>query len=595
MYGDGTHDSMMGGGEERGAPGGPPRDSRDRDGDGRHPHKDAKEVVCRDGAREYRCHCRHVDFLIGSYPEMGKDALIQRIDKLDDTSGGILEDQAIFDNALKSIRSHQEYYEAKLETMLVQQQGMVDKMINHLEIVEDRMKELERRAEVPGPGPDLPRDPAPESLVRRLTTLRTAAEGVAPMEGPMESAPYGPPRVDPSLLRHIPILSASVMFREETPEKGSVIGTPKRDTHEGMVEIDISSPPAAGMFGSRAAYERRVAKMDSEMRGGSSWESSVQDLRLGIWTMVGPGMEETKSGPREDMEIRGVYSHSPGHGSGGSIRLGAVIASDVGDAVRIEDLRGVKIPHYNTNPANSDDFILDWEYFAEEVVGEMRFGSDAGGKWACCTFPHLLAPKLKAELRDAIQERMIRTEEQCLDWLEQEERVDTPNQKLDDLWAIPLNFERGELRLREWRRYLRKYRPLLKQVEDWSESGEIRHILRDVLQAYLKKRVEDEQKKWAKKRMAVHIMSPDAQHPGIIEYFRRNFGSPERMISLKNSVYVEVFGETAGGRLLRLSSVEWRSREKLKLQIIPARRSLGSITQYVSIEQKLNSKKQSAY
>ena len=93
--------------------------------------------------------------------------------------------------------------------------------------------------------------------------------------------------------------------------------------------------------------------------------------------MVGPSMEETKSGPREDMEIRGVYSHSPGNESCGSIQLGGVTASDVGDAVRIEGLRGVKIPHYDVDPANLEDFILDWEDFAEEVVGEMRFGSDA--------------------------------------------------------------------------------------------------------------------------------------------------------------------------------------------------------------------------
>ena len=146
---------------------------------------------------------------------MGKDAIIQRIDKLDDTTGEILEDQAILNNALKSIRSHQEDYEAKLDTMLVQPQGMVDKMIKYLENVEDRMKEYERHAGDPAPGPDLPRDPAPESLVRRLTTLRTAAEGVAPMEGPMESAPYGPPRVDPSLLRHIPLFWASVMLGEK--------------------------------------------------------------------------------------------------------------------------------------------------------------------------------------------------------------------------------------------------------------------------------------------------------------------------------------------------------------------------------------------
>ena len=162
-------------------------------------------MACRDEAREDHCHCRHVDFLIRSYLWPGKDAIIQSIDKVDGTTGRILEDQTIFDNALGSIRSHQEDYEAKLETMLVHQQGMVDKMIKYLEIVKDRMKKLERRVGVPAPGPDLPRDPAPESLVRRLTTLRTAAEGVAPMEGPMESAPYGPSQVDPSLLRHIPL------------------------------------------------------------------------------------------------------------------------------------------------------------------------------------------------------------------------------------------------------------------------------------------------------------------------------------------------------------------------------------------------------
>ena len=135
-----------------------------------------------------------MDFLIGSYPRVGKDALIQKIDKLDDTTSRILEDQGIFDNDLKTIRSHREDYEAKLESMLVQQQRVVDNMIKYWETVEDRMRELEKRGRIPTPvpglGPDLPRDPAPESLLRRVTTLRTAAEGVARMEGPMDRKFY---------------------------------------------------------------------------------------------------------------------------------------------------------------------------------------------------------------------------------------------------------------------------------------------------------------------------------------------------------------------------------------------------------------------
>ena len=205
----------------------------------------------------------------------------------------------------------------------------------------------------------------------------------------------------------------------------------------------------------------------------------------------------------------------------------------------------MKIPHYDPNPANLDDFIFDLEDFAEEVVGEMQFRLDARDKWACRTFPHRLAYELKADLRYAIREKRIRTKDQCLDCLEQDERMETLTQKLDDLWVIPLNLERGELRLREWGRLLGRYPRLLKQDEDWSESGKICHLLRNVLPAYWKKLIEDEEKRRAKKRMAVRIMSPEEQHPGMMQYFGRNLEAPELMIFLKKSVYEEVFGETA--------------------------------------------------
>ena len=146
--------------------------------------------------------------------------------------------------------------------------------------------------------------------------------------------------------------------------------------------------------------------------------------------------------------------------------------------------------------------------------------------------------------------------------------MDAPNQKLDDLWSILLNLERGELRMRDWRRYLRKYRRLLKGVEDWSELSEICHLLRDVLPSYWKKRVEDEEKKRAKKRMAVRMMSLEDQHPRIMDCFRRKMGEPDWMICMKNSLYLEVFGDTARRRLLRLNNVEWRRGEKLRMQMI---------------------------
>ena len=227
----------------------------------------------------------------------------------------------------------------------------------------------------------------------------------------------------------------------------------------------------------------------------------MKDPTTGIWTAGGASpsripnpMGSSPTGPHsmEERDVRGVYSHPP---ATGGIRPGGVLAADVGDAIRIDDLRGIKIPYYDGNPSNLDDCILDWEDFAEEVVGEMK--GAPRDKWVCRTFPHRLAQDLKEELRDQIREGLIQTEQACLQWLEDEERVDAPNQKLEDLWSIPLPLERRELRVREWNRYIRKYRRSLKLVEDWNESSEIRHLLKDILPGHWKRRVEDEEKKRA--------------------------------------------------------------------------------------------------
>ena len=170
----------------------------------------------------------------------------------------------------------------------------------------------------------------------------------------------------------------------------------------------------------------------------------------------------------EERDVRGVYSHPP---ATAAISLGGVVAADVGDAIRIDDLRGIKIPYYDGNPSTLDDFILDWEDFAEEVVGEMK--GAPRDRWVCWTLPHRLAQDLKEELRDQIREGLIQREQACLQWLEDEGRVDAPNQKLEDICFIPLPPEGGELRIRERNRYIRKYRRSLKLVEDWNEASEI--------------------------------------------------------------------------------------------------------------------------
>ena len=489
------------------------------------------------GGKHAACHCEHVSFLMGKYPKMGK------------------------------------------------------------------MRRLEERQPLAS-GPELPAKPAAVELVERVKTLRSAME--KPMGGPAE-APYAPPRVDPGALPFVPLFRESTMLGEHTAPAGSRreghVTTDPRSLTAQMSHAAQDVPLTTNMavyaeekieIQNQTMQGRTMGSADGHGRGHPSGNLWAKDPNTGIWTADGANpsripnpMGSGPTGPHsmEERDVRGVYSHPP---ATGGIRLGGVVAGDVGDAIRIDDLRGIKIPYYDGNPSNLDGFILDWEDFAEEVVGEMR--GAPRDKWVCRTFPHRLAQDLKEELRDQIREGLIRTEQACLQWLEDEERVDAPNQKLEDLWSIPLPLDRGELRVREWNRYLRKYRRCLKLVEDWNEASEIRHLLKDVLPGNWKRRVEDEEKKRAKKRMAVRIMAAEDTHAGIMEFFRRNLGEPNRMLGLKNAVYVEVFGDSMGQRLLRLNNVEWRRGEPLRMQVIFARMSLDEIVKYITVELKLNAK-----
>ena len=104
--------------------------------------------------------------------------------------------------------------------------------------------------------------------------------------------------------------------------------------------------------------------------------------------------------------------------------------------------------------------------------------------------------------------------------------------------------------------------------------------------------MEDEEKKRAKKRVAVRIMASEDTHARIMEFFWRNLGEPSRTLGLKNAVYVEVFGDTMGQTLMRLSNAEWRCGELLRMQVIFARMSPDEIVKYITVELKLNAKKE---
>ena len=359
------------------------------------------------GGKHVECHCEHVSFLIGKYSKMGMDAIVQHLDRLDNQKdgleediAGILDDQSEAERDMAELRAEQDRYREKLEVALQKQQRVADSFLHLVEDMSARLKRLDELQPLAS-GPELPARPATTELVERVKTLRSAME--KPMGGPAE-APYAPPRVDRGALPFVPMFSESTMLGEHTAPAGSM-----REEYEitdlRSLTVQMShaaqDPPTATTAHAVYAEEeiqtmqgRTMGRADGHGRGhpvGNLW---VEDPTTGIWTAGGASpsripnpMGSGPTGPHsmEERDVRGVYSHPP---ATGGIRLGGVVAADVEDAIRIDNLRGIKIPYYDRNPSNLDDFILDWEDFGEEVVGEMK--GAPRDTWVCRTFPHRL-------------------------------------------------------------------------------------------------------------------------------------------------------------------------------------------------------------
>ena len=330
------------------------------------------------GGKHVECHCEHVSFLIGKYPKMGMDAIVQHLDRLDNQKdgleediAGILDDQSEAERDMADLRAEQNRYQEKLEMALQKQQQVVDSLLRLVEDMSGRLKRLDELQPLAS-GPELPTRPATAELVERVKTLRSAME--KPMGGPAEAL-YAPPRVDPGALLFVPMFSESIMLGEHTAPAGSMqeehATTDLRSLTVQMSHAAQDRPTVTTAYAVYAEEEiqtmqgRNMGRADRHGRGHPGGNLWVKDPTTGIWTAAGASpsriqnpMGSGPTGPHsmEERDVHTVYSHPP---ATGGIRLGGVVAADVGDAIRIDDLRGIKIPYYDGKPSNLDDFILD--------------------------------------------------------------------------------------------------------------------------------------------------------------------------------------------------------------------------------------------
>ena len=177
------------------------------------------------GGKHVECHCEHVSFLLGKFPDMGMDAIVQHLDRLDNQKdgleediAGILDDQSEAERDMAELRAERDRHREKLEMALQKQQRVVDSLLHLVEDMSGRLKRLEELQPLAS-GPELPSRPATAELVERVKTLRSAMD--KPMGGPAE-APDAPPRVEPGALPFVPMFSESIMLGEHTAPAGSM-------------------------------------------------------------------------------------------------------------------------------------------------------------------------------------------------------------------------------------------------------------------------------------------------------------------------------------------------------------------------------------
>ena len=99
------------------------------------------------GGKHAECHCDHVSFLMGKYPMMGMDAIVHRLDRLNNAKDGlgedvarILDDQSSAEKDMEELRAERDRYRENLELALEKQQRVVDSLLHLVEDMSGRLK-----------------------------------------------------------------------------------------------------------------------------------------------------------------------------------------------------------------------------------------------------------------------------------------------------------------------------------------------------------------------------------------------------------------------------------------------------------------------
>ena len=227
------------------------------------------------------CRCEHASFLMCKYPKIGMDAIVHRLDRLDNAKdgleedvAGILDDQSAAERGMSELRAEQDRYRGNLELALGKQQRVVDSLLHLVEDMSGRLKRLEELQPLTS-GPELPAKPAAAELVERVKTLRSAMD--KPMGG-LAEAPYAPRCVDPGALPFVPMFSESTMLWEHTAPAGSMreghVTTDSRSLTVQMSHAAQDLPITTTAHAVYAEEEIQSQTMQGRTMGRRTWSRS---------------------------------------------------------------------------------------------------------------------------------------------------------------------------------------------------------------------------------------------------------------------------------------------------------------------------------
>ena len=408
-----------------------------------------------------QCHCEHVEILRGSPPNyhiVGMDCVTTQVEKLEEYLFTTIDDGTELLRTVEEFRNGVAKYQGGVTRLVQHQQEIMDGLMEARDGIEKKLVQVE------GPGIRRPsstpkREPEYEPERERDHVELGQSQGQPASHRPMEP-PYGARKVDPRVLPYIPRFSMNTMLGNQRQEKGSSIGSPSRSKTIVIEEEPRAMPQAAeaslvpmrggnpsnGQPGPwrmipEKAYQERVNEdqashssrraqtmpTDAGLGDGNSgnW---VLNPDTGIWCIGGHSQAQESAGvssgfvrravtaselsTASTVDIRGIYGNAHVSATSG-IRLGGVVAADAGQAVRIENLRGVRVPFYNGTPVTLKDFLLDWVGFTDLVMGSVT--KRQRDSWALQTFPHRLHADMEADLRDKIRSGQLRGEVECVD------------------------------------------------------------------------------------------------------------------------------------------------------------------------------------